>query len=267
MKINIKPVSLTEGAPLPVLARYTLPMLTGMFFQQAYNLADSWIAGNQISSAALGAVGTCYPITVFYIAIASGLSMGTSIFCSQNFGAQKFSQVKDGIRTALWCFLPFSILLMLLSLPCVSAILRWLAVPEDAMELSGKYLAIYLSGIPFLFLYNISTGILNGLGDSKTPLFFLILSSLVNIVLDFLLVMAVPFGISGLAFATMLSQAAAAFATLFAVYRICLRLPAQDEPAKKSRFPGQHCVKFWALASPVSYSTFLCLPDSLSCRM
>lgn len=228
MKELIRPKDLTAGRPLPVLLSYSLPMFAGMFFQQAYNLADSWIAGNHIGSLSLGAVGTCYPVTVLYIAVASGLGIGTSIYCSQQFGSGGHQNVKDAVSTALLCFIPCSMFLMLLGLFACPHILTWLSVPEEALLPTRQYLFIYTAGLPFLFLYNISTGVLNGLGNSGTPLIFLIFSSFMNIILDLVLVLFIPLGISGLALATLLSQAASSLATLFAVKKLCRRLGGEE---------------------------------------
>lgn len=229
MKTNARPKDLTIGNPLTVLLAYSLPMFASMFFQQAYNLVDSWIAGNWVGAISLGAVGTCYPITVFCIAIASGLSMGTSIYCSQHFGAGASSEVRMGITTSLMVFLPFSVLLMIVGLFSCSGILSLFSVPAEAWLPTEQYLRIYLAGLPFLFLYNITTGILNGLGDSKTPLIFLIGSSLMNIILDLVLVILLPLGIRGLALATLLSQAAAAIATFVTVLRLIRQLEAETD--------------------------------------
>ena len=139
--------------------------------------------------------------------------MGTSIYCSQQFGAGNTEEVRIGITTSLMAFLPFSIVLMIPGLLACSGILSLFSVPEEAWLPTEQYLRIYLAGLPFLFLYNITTGILNGLGDSKTPLLFLIISSLMNIALDLVLVIIFPLGISGLALATLLSQSTAAIAT------------------------------------------------------
>lgn len=220
MKLHIRPKDLTSGSPLICLTLYMIPMFISMFFQQAYNLADSWIAGNRISAAALGAVGTCYPVTVLFIAIASGLSMGTSIYCSQQFGAKNYPCVMTGITTSMFCFLPFSVILCMLGFYMSPVIIRLLAVPTDAVLETRQYLQIYILGLPALFLYNISNGILNGLGDSKTPLCFLVFSSFCNIILDLIFVIILPLGISGLALATLLSQLLASAATAFAVCHI-----------------------------------------------
>lgn len=216
---------------------YATPMLISMFFQQAYNLVDGWIAGRHIGAVALGSVGTCYPVTVFFIAIASGLSLGTSIFCSLAYGAKRYRQVQKAVTTSLISFIPFSILLCALGIVFTPHILRWLAVPEDALSATRDYLIIYLAGLPFLFLYNIPNGILTGLGDSKTPLIFLTLSSCCNIILDFVFVKVISWGIKGLAFATLTSQAIASFLALFAVKRVFQYMcPAESGAPSNERF-------------------------------
>lgn len=165
-KPTITPKDLTTGSPAKKLLFYALPMFASMFFQQAYNLADSWIAGNYIGSSALGAVGTCYPVTVLFIAFASGLGMGTSIYASRQFGAKKYQAVQSGITTSFLSFLPFSLLLCVIGLFLTPQIIRWLALPQEAITETTQYLTIYILGLVSLFLYNLSNGILNGLGDS-----------------------------------------------------------------------------------------------------
>lgn len=236
MKLSL-PTDLTKGHPLPAITLYALPMLIGMFFQQAYNLIDGYIAGRYIGAVALGAVGTCYPVTVFFIAIASGLSLGTSIFCSLKYGAKKYRQVRSAVTTSLFSFIPLSLLLCAAGIGLAPDILRWLAVPEEALSATRDYLIIYVAGLPFLFLYNLSNGVLTGLGDSKTPLVFLIVSSSCNIILDFAFVKVIPWGIRGLAFATLISQAAASFLALFAVRRVYRYMQAtESEAPSKERF-------------------------------
>lgn len=236
MRLSL-PTDLTRGRPLPVITLYAIPMLTGMFFQQAYNLVDGYIAGRHIGAAALGAVGTCYPVTVFFLAIASGLSLGTSIFCSLQYGAKRYRRVRSAVTTSLISLIPFSLLLGVMGIRFIPYITRWLAVPDDALLATGDYLLIYMAGLPFLFLYNISNGILTGLGDSKTPLIFLVVSSSCNIALDFVFVKIIPWGVRGLAFATLTSQAIASLPALFAVKRVYQYMrPAEPKPSSKERF-------------------------------
>lgn len=234
MKLSV-PTDLTTGRPLPAIALYAVPMLISMFFQQAYNLIDGWIAGKHIGAVALGAVGTCYPVTVFFIAIASGLSLGASIFCSLEYGGKRYQQIQKAITTSFIAFTPLSAALCAVGISLSPFILRWLAVPEDALSVARDYLIIYMAGLPFLFLYNISNGILTGIGDSKTPLVFLITSSCCNIVLDFTFVKVIPWGIRGLAFATLISQIIASFLTAFAVKRVyrCMQQEKNGEIKKE----------------------------------
>lgn len=251
-KLTVAPKDLTVGPPANKLLLYALPMLASMFFQQAYNLADSWIAGNYIGPAALGAVGTCYPITVLFIAFASGLSMGTSIYCSQRFGAKDYKGVRSGITTSLLSFLPFSIGLCTTGLALCPFIIRWLAVPPEAATETSQYLYIYIMGLLPIFLYNISNGILNGLGDSKTPLMLLIFSSLCNIVLDLVFVILIPLGVAGLAIATLISQIIAAMATALMIRKLYTHLTMEDALASEKMlyFSRTACLEMFRLGVP-----------------
>lgn len=228
MKFTTAPRDLTTGSPARSLLLYAIPMLASMFFQQVYSLADSWIAGNRIGPSALGAVGTCYPVTVLLIAFASGLGMGTSIYCSQHFGAKNYQTLRSGITTSLIAFLPFSYLLCILGLTLSPWIIRLLAVPAEAVSETSDYLFIYILGMLPLFLYNLSNGVLNGLGDSRTPLILLVFSSLCNIVLDLVFVIWIPLGVAGLALATLISQAIAAAATAYSLWRLYDGLESED---------------------------------------
>jgi len=219
-RFTIHPTDLTTGSPLRVVALYALPMMVSMLFQQAYNLADGWIAGTQIGNAALGAVGTCYPVTVLFIAIASGLSLGTSLLCSAEYGAKAYGKTKTCILTSYTTFMPLSLLLAGAALASVGGIMRLLAVPEEALQETAVYLRIYVAGLPFLFIYNICNGILNGLGDSRTPLIILIISCVCNVGLDLLLVMVIPMGVAGLALATVLAQGISGIFALWSVRKI-----------------------------------------------
>jgi len=228
-----KTQDLTVGTPVKVISIYAIPMLISMFFQQAYNLVDSWIAGNYIGDVALGAVGTCYPITVFLIAISSGLSLGTSIFCSQSYGAKKFDHIKSAISSSIMVYIPLALLISFLGLIITPNIVTWLSVPTEAYRETVIYLRIYLLGFSFQFLYNIVNGVLTGLGNSKTPLIYLIVSSVCNIILDWLFVTVLNAGIAGLALATIISQLLSALLTLYTVIGI-----SKDMPSSGRLFSG-----------------------------
>lgn len=193
-----------------------LPMLLSMFFQQTYNLCDSWIAGNYIGEAALGAVGTCYPVTVCLIAISSGLSLGVSVLVSQSFGAKDERGIIGAAFTSLRAYIPLSLAVTAVGIALAPWAVRALSVPRELHDMTVIYLRIYMAGFIFQFLYNIFTAVLNGLGNSRTPLIILLASCIVNIALDVIFVTVLRFGVAGLALATLLSQAASCLMTALA---------------------------------------------------
>ena len=224
---------LSVGTPVKVLSVYAIPMLISMFFQQAYNLVDGWIAGNYIGKIALGAVGTCYPVTVFLIAIASGLSLGTSIYCSQAYGAKKHADVKAAISTSIIAYIPLAVVVGAIGAALSGQIVAWLDVPEEAQQVTIAYLQVYMAGFPFQFLYNISNSVLTGLGNSKTPLVFLIISSVCNIALDYVFVTVMGIGVVGLALATVLSQMLSAVFALSVVIKVRKQMQASAQRFSK----------------------------------
>ncbi len=210
---------MTTGNPAKVLIKFTIPMLISVMFQQLYNIADSIIAGQLLGGDALAAVGISYTITMIYMAIANGSNIGCSVVISQFFGNRNYSKMKTCISTSLISILVLSALLTVLGLVFSPAILSALNTPENLLSDSADYLNIYTVGLVFLFLYNICTGIFTALGDSKTPLFFLIFSSVFNVILDYFLVKFTDMGVSGVAWATFIAQGIASilsFVTLLA---------------------------------------------------
>lgn len=197
---------MTTGNPAKILVKFTIPMLISVAFQQLYNIADSIIAGQLLGGDALASVGISYTITMIYMAIANGSNIGCSVVISQFFGNQNYSKMKTCISTSLISILTLSFVLSALGLIFSPTILSALNTPENLLSDSADYLNIYTAGLVFLFLYNICTGIFTALGDSKTPLFFLILSSVFNVVLDYVLVKYTTMGVSGVAWATFIAQ-------------------------------------------------------------
>lgn len=197
---------LTEGNPAKVLFFFTLPMLLGNIFQQLYNLSDSFIVGNFINSDALAAVGASFPITFFAIGIATGASMGSSIIISHAFGAGDLNSVKRGISTAIISVMSLGVLLTIASIFFLEPLLKLLKTPADILPDALAYVKIIFLGCISIFAYNCLTSILNALGDSKTPLYFLILSTIINIGLDLFFVIVLDSGVVGAAYATVISQ-------------------------------------------------------------
>ena len=169
-------------------------------------MVDSIVVGNFVGADALAAVGASFPVVFLAVALASGLSMGCNVVISQLFGAGRIREMKTTISTALIGQFVLSIGITIVGEIISPGILRMLKTPDNIMADSLIYLRIYLGGAVFLFIYNTLNGIYNALGDSKTPLYFLMLSTLTNIVLDLLFVIKFHMGVAGVAWATLIAQ-------------------------------------------------------------
>ena len=201
---------LTEGKPVRVIWRFSLPLLLSTALQQLYNVADSVIVGRYTGAAGLAAIGAAYPITLFYIAFATGAAMGCSVIISQLFGAKRMGALKSAVFTALIALAALGALLSGAGAALSKSLMRLLNAPDHLLADASGYLAVYSAGVLFMFLYNAATAVFTGLGDSRRPLYFLIFSSALNVVLDILAVGPLSLGVVGAAWATTVSQAAAA---------------------------------------------------------
>lgn len=206
-----KRIDLTEGRPGRSLLMFALPMILGNLFQQFYNMADSMIVGNFVGEDALAAVGASYALTNVFIMIAIGGGNGSSVLTSQYLGARQHGKMKTSISTALITFLFVSILLGGLGFALNGRILAALDTPANIMDQARLYLGIYFLGLPFLFMYNVLAAVFNAMGDSRTPLYLLIFSSILNVVLDIISVTWLGMGVDGVAMATVASQGISAF--------------------------------------------------------
>ena len=192
---------LTVGNPSSVLWKFCLPLFGSVIFQQLYNIADSLVAGKFISEDALAAVGNSYEITLIFIAFAFGCNIGCSVLVSQYFGAKDYSRMKSTISTTFISSGILIVLLILFGTGFCGTLLQLINTPAELMADSKLYLDIYIWGLPFLFFYNIATGIFSALGDSKTPFVFLAFSSTANILVDILFVKGFGMGVAGVALA------------------------------------------------------------------
>ncbi len=212
---------LTIGKPGKVLVQFCLPLFGSIVFQQLYNIADSFVAGKFISEDALAAVGNSYEITLIFIAFAFGCNIGCSVITSRLFGAKDYSNMKTAIYTSLISTAVTCFVLMIIGLVTMDGLLTLINTPDNIYSDSALYLDIYILGLPFLFLYNISTGIFSALGDSRTPFIFLALSSTANIFMDILFVTAFKMGVAGVAWATFICQGiSAVLALIFVLLRL-----------------------------------------------
>ena len=219
---------LTIGNPKKVLWAFCLPMFGSIIFQQLYNIADSLIAGKFIGENALAAVGNSYNITLIFIAFAFGCNMGCSVIVSQFFGAKDYKNMKSSIYTALTASAVLCAALMAFGFLFCDLMLRLMKTQTEILSDSALYLNIYILGLPFLFFYNISTGIFSALGDSKTPFLFLAFSSTANILVDILFVKISTMGISGVAWATFLCQGISCICSVFLILKRLAAIPTDS---------------------------------------
>lgn len=227
---------LTVGDPAKVLWKFCLPLFGSIIFQQLYNIADSFVAGKFIGENALAAVGNSYEITLIFIAFAFGCNIGCSVIVSQLFGARKLGEMKTAVYTTFISSAVVCAALMLAGTLGCDGLLRLINTPENVFADSKLYLDIYILGLPFVFFYNVATGIFSALGDSKTPFIFLAASSTSNIFMDILFVTAFRMGVAGVAWATFLCQGVSCvLAVLFVLRR--LRGVKTDEKSALFSFP------------------------------
>lgn len=221
---------LTVGKPETVLWKFCLPLFGSIIFQQLYNIADSLVAGKFIGENALAAVGNSYEITLIFIAFAFGCNIGCSVIVSQLFGAKDYTRLKTAVSTSCIFSVLLCALLMLAGIGGCGPLLHLIQTPEEVFADSKLYLNIYIWGLPFVFFYNIATGIFSALGDSKTPFYFLAVSSTSNIAVDILFVKAFHMGVAGVAWATFLCQGISCILAVWTVWRRMKKIQVTEKP-------------------------------------
>ncbi|MCK4920765.1 MAG: MATE family efflux transporter [Bacteroidales bacterium] len=200
---------LTVGNEGRNILTFTIPLLIGSVFQQMYNIVDSIVVGRVIGKEGLAAIGNAFPIMFTLIALIIGIAFGGTIIISQYFGAKDYEKVKKTIGTLYIMMFSMAAFLSILGLIFLDPILSIVNIPEDVYPQAKSYIQIIIGGIIVFFGFNGTTAILRGLGDSKTPMYFMIISTLTNIVLDILFVVKFKWGIEGAAWATIISQGGA----------------------------------------------------------
>ncbi len=238
---------LTQGRAESVLWQFCLPLFGSIIFQQLYNIADSLVAGRFIGENALAAVGNSYEITLIFIAFAFGCNIGCSVIVSQLFGAKDYVRLKTAVTTACIASAVLCGLLMLFGILGCRPLLTMIHTPEEVFADSRLYLDIYVWGLPFVFFYNIATGIFSALGDSKTPFYFLAVSSTANIAVDILFVKAFHMGVAGVAWATFLCQGVSCVLAVFTVWN---RLKKIETTKKAALFDPDILKKIAVIAIP-----------------
>ena len=200
---------LTRGTPWKLIVQFALPIMAGNLLQQLYNTADTIIVGNFNGQQALSAVGACASLTALFTALAIGFSIGAGVLISQYFGALREQALRQYAATAIVLMLAMGLLMSLIGVCSAGFLLaRALGTPEALLPLTLLYFRIYAAGLVFQFGYNIAAALLRALGDSKATLYFLLVSSILNVVLDLVFVAGLGMGVAGAAIATVISQIA-----------------------------------------------------------
>lgn len=197
---------MTSGSPARLILRFTIPLIFGNLFQQFYSMVDTIIVGRFLGKESLAAVGSTGSINFLIIGFCLGLCSGFAIPVSQQFGAKNFAEMKKYIGNTIWLTIWSSVLFTVATVLLCRPMLEWMNTPSDIIEEAYWYIVVIFAGIPAIFLYNVQAALLRALGDSRTPVVFLVIASFLNIALDLLLIVVIPMGVVGAAVATVLSQ-------------------------------------------------------------
>lgn len=197
---------LTSGKPMRLILGFMLPLLLGMLFQQFYNMVDTIVVGRYLGVNALAGVGSTGSINFLVLGFVIGVCAGFAIPVAQKFGSKNFEELRKYVGNTIWLSAVFAALLTTATCLLCSSILAWMKTPSDVFNEAHDYIFVIFLGIPVTFLYNILSGIIRSLGDSKTPVIFLIISSLLNVALDVFMIVVLKMGVSGAGWATVIAQ-------------------------------------------------------------
>ncbi len=237
---------LINEKPVKALLIFALPMIIGNLFQQFYTMADSVVVGRFVSENALAAVGASYSLTNVFISIAIGGGVGASVITSRYFGAKEYKQMKQSVYTALLSFLALSIMLGIFGALTGRQIMQLLNTPDNILGMATKYLNIYFLGLPFLFMYNVLSAMFNAIGRSRIPLYLLIFSSILNIILDVYMVRSMHLGVAGVAWATLIAQGISAVISFLLFLKELVSYPSE----KQAFFDGKELKVMSKIAFP-----------------
>ena len=226
---------LTEGNPMSLILGFSVPVLLGYLFQQFYNVTDTVIVGKCLGVQALAAVGSTGAVNFLIIGFVLGVCSGFAIPVSQRFGAKDYSAMRRFISNSMYLCIGFSIVMTVLTVVFCRPLLLLMQTPADIVNRADDYIRVIFAGIPLIFLYNMVSGIIRALGDSRTPVYFLVLSSVLNIGLDLLFIMTFHWDVTGAALATVISQGVSGFACLIYMKKKFAVIQAQGDERKINR--------------------------------
>ncbi len=239
--------SLTEGSIWKTMLLFTVPVFLGNVFQQLYNAFDAWCVGNYIGDDALAAVSSSGSLIFMMIGFFNGVAMGAGVLIARAFGAKQYNDMEKAIHTAIALGLITGTVLSVVGVVLTPTILRWMGTPTEVLPQSVEYFRFYFCGALFTVMYNMFVGILHAVGESKHPLYYLIISTFVNIVLDMLFVACLGFGVGAAAIATTISQGVSAL--LCFVHLLCTREPYRVS-IRKIRIYREHLVEILRYGLP-----------------
>ena len=226
----MKTTDMTKGNITPLLIKFAIPVFAGSLFQQLYNTVDSIVVGNYVGKEALAAIGSTTSLINSMIGFFMGLATGAGVVISQYFGAKDTVNLRKTVHTMILGTIIAGIVVTFAAIYSSPLLLRLMNTPDDVITLSDDYLVIYFEGVIFLMLYNIGSGILRAVGDSKRPLYFLIITSIINVVLDLVFVIKFNLGVQGVAYATIISEAVSAVMVMWVLFssRECYQLRIKE---------------------------------------
>lgn len=242
-------IDMTKGNPNKLILKFALPMILGNIFQQIYNLVDTIIVGKFVGADALAAVGSSFAIIVFITSIIIGLAMGAGILLAQFFGAKDLDKFKETTIISVIFIGLITLVLMGISILGIDIILKLFNMPKELLIDSKSYLMIILYGLGFTFIYNLATALLRSVGDSKRPLYFLVISSIINVVLDLVFVINFNLGVKGAALATIIAQGVSAILAMIYVYKSLSFIRFKINDIKFEKYIFKLVVKYSALTA------------------
>lgn len=210
---------MTEGPIWRHIMEFSIPTAIGLIFQQLYNTVDTIVVGKFVGKEALAAVGSTGSIVNMLVGLCAGISVGAGVVVSQYYGAKDYERLHDALHTTVIATAVFSILATIGGILLTDPLLHLMATPDDVMGQAHTYLTIYFAGISGLLIYNMASGVLRAVGNSRLPLYFLCLSALLNIVFDLLFVIVFHWGVAGVAYATIISQFISAALEIYVLSR------------------------------------------------
>ena len=239
---------MTQGSPLKLILAFAVPLMLGSLFQQFYNLADTIIVGRFVGVEALAAVGSVGGLNYLVLGFVNGIACGFSIPISWTFGAKDYKEMRRYTANTVWLSVAFAVVLTVVTVALTRAVLVWTNTPANIIDIADIYIRTIFWGIPFTLLYNVTSALMRALGDSKRPLYFLLVASALNIGLDLVCIIVFRMGAFGAAFATVFSQAVAGIGSL--VY-IVHHYPELRWSREEGALSLTHCAKLCSMGIPM----------------